>query len=176
MWFYYETKTKEQTIFKQNPSPSPHPVPQDKHHVATCLCLFKSFYFLQLFSQTRRRVVQTRDDPQSCPGITGENDRHTGWKLWRKMVRRWWKLQDFMKPYNVSVSVLLTGYFLFIYLFFTQTRPLWLSPAQVTVIPVGGSSESYSRQVSQLEICQQSVLCVSLPNMINLLILDTLYR
>lgn len=30
----------------------------------------------------------------------------------------------------------------------TSPRPLWLSPAQVMVIPVGGNSESYSKQVS----------------------------
>lgn len=29
-----------------------------------------------------------------------------------------------------------------------RPRPLWLSPAQVMVIPVGGDSESYSKQVS----------------------------
>uniref|UniRef100_A0A3Q1F5B0 threonine--tRNA ligase n=1 Tax=Acanthochromis polyacanthus TaxID=80966 RepID=A0A3Q1F5B0_9TELE len=29
------------------------------------------------------------------------------------------------------------------------SRPLWLSPAQISVIPVGGSSEAYSRQVVQ---------------------------
>uniref|UniRef100_A0A7N9AP26 threonine--tRNA ligase n=1 Tax=Mastacembelus armatus TaxID=205130 RepID=A0A7N9AP26_9TELE len=31
----------------------------------------------------------------------------------------------------------------------TSSRPLWLSPAQVMVIPVGGSSESYAKQVVQ---------------------------
>lgn len=30
-----------------------------------------------------------------------------------------------------------------------RARPLWLSPAQVMVIPVGGDSESYSKQVSK---------------------------
>lgn len=30
----------------------------------------------------------------------------------------------------------------------TSPRPLWLSPAQVMVIPVGGNSESYGKQVS----------------------------
>lgn len=31
---------------------------------------------------------------------------------------------------------------------FLSPRPLWLSPAQVIVIPVGGNSESYAKQVS----------------------------
>lgn len=34
------------------------------------------------------------------------------------------------------------------HLLLSPRRPLWLSPAQVVVIPVGGDSESYSNQVS----------------------------
>lgn len=33
-------------------------------------------------------------------------------------------------------------------LLLSPRRPLWLSPSQVMVIPVGGDSESYSNQVS----------------------------
>lgn len=36
--------------------------------------------------QARWTVPQTGHDPQSSSGITGENDRYTGWKLWREMV------------------------------------------------------------------------------------------
>lgn len=41
-------------------------------------------------------------------------------------------------------------------------RPLWLSPAQVMVIPVGGNSESYSKQVRATMTI--SFCCISRPS------------
>lgn len=49
-------------------------------------------FFIIFSSQSRRAVAQASDDPQGSAGITGENDCHTGWKLWRQMVRRGWSL------------------------------------------------------------------------------------
>lgn len=55
---------------------------------------------------------------------------------------------------------------------FSAPRPLWLSPAQIMVIPVGGDSESYSKQVSVewhisetrlLSFCSFFCLCRSRP-------------
>lgn len=44
----------------------------------------------------------------------------------------------------------------------TSPRPLWLSPAQVMVIPVGGNSESYSKQVRATMTI--SFCCISRPS------------
>lgn len=117
----------------------------------------KSYRFC--FPQSWRSAAQAGDDPQSSAGIAGENDRYTGWKFWRKMV-----MSRFIITLIFSFFFFLIKLLCYITSSFTSPRPLWLSPAQVMVIPVGGNSESYAKQVSarwRFAYCTSAVFFLS---------------
>lgn len=54
-------------------------------------------------------------------------------------------VSDLILPFPSQISLQL---YLNDFLLFLPNRPLWLSPLQVVVIPVGTEQEEYARQVS----------------------------
>lgn len=89
----------------------------------------------------RRRQEEASDHPQSHPGIGGAYDRHSDRELRRKMVCNRSAAAPPPAPHCSPTQPL----FAF--------RPLWLSPRQVMVVPVGPTCDEYAEKVSTINFC-----------------------
>lgn len=87
---------------------------------------------------------ETCNHPQSNPRLSGTHDRHPDWKLWRKMVQLRKRLSNTIK-FNLTPYVLKTNSPALV-----SHRPLWLSPHQVMVVPVGPTCDEYAQRVSSV--------------------------